>query len=217
MERRYIAIAKGDIKIEQRADGSAGRISGYGAVYYDGNPGTEYEVIPGLLKERIMPGAFDRAIREDDVRSLFNHDPSLILGRSISGTLTLSVDKRGLIYSVDLGDTSIGKDVMEHIRRGDISGASFGFIASPEDQEWFTEEGIDIRVIRSLKLLDVGPVTYPAYADTTANARDNEMFAEVRDAHNSYKEKVKKIAREAFGQAAAARARAIEVEILSRQ
>ena len=66
------------------------------------------------------PNAFDRALAEsDDVRGLFNHDPDNLLGRTSSGTMRLSVDKKGLLYETDPGDTNVGRDVVQHIKRGD--------------------------------------------------------------------------------------------------
>src|SRR5690606_6184684 len=58
-----------EVKLERREDGGA-VIRGRGAVYYrKDDPGTEYELWPGVV-ERIMPGAFDDVIG-GDVRSFF--------------------------------------------------------------------------------------------------------------------------------------------------
>lgn len=160
------------IKTEVRVvfEGNASKIVGYASVFYDKNDeGTEFEIFDGFV-ERIMPGAFDRAIRErDDVRALFNHAPDNMLGRTEPGTLRLSVDRRGLRYEIDLGNTIIAKDVAEHIKRGDVTGSSFSFTVT--DQETRTEDEIDIREITGVKLFDVGPVTYPAYEATTTDTR----------------------------------------------
>ena len=98
-------------------------IVGYGAVFFrEGDPGTEYQLWSDTY-ERIMPGAFDRAIREDDCRSFFNHDPNLILGRSTAGTLLLSIDNVGLKYEVEPPDSEPARHVLESVRRGDVSGS----------------------------------------------------------------------------------------------
>ena len=101
MEKRQLGLAE---KVELREDENkkpAG-ITGYAAVFYDGTPNTEYELCDGL-RERIMPGAFDRAMSEGhDVRGLFNHDANMLLGRTTSGTCRLSVDSRGLKYDIPL-------------------------------------------------------------------------------------------------------------------
>ncbi|GAF69242.1 unnamed protein product, partial [marine sediment metagenome] len=146
---------------------------GYAAVFYrKGDPATEYELWDGVV-ERVMPGAFDRALREkDDVRGLFNHDRTLLLGRTSSGTMRLSVDQVGLKYAIDVPDTQAGRDVIIVAERGDLSGSSFSFL--PDDSGgvlWREEEDGDIRELHSVKLYDVGPVTFPAYEGTTAGVR----------------------------------------------
>ena len=77
--------------------------------------------------EQIAAGAFDEALgRGDDVVALRDHDPSLLLGRTSSGTLRLAVDDDGLAFEVDLPDTVNGRDVRELVGRGDLAGASSG-------------------------------------------------------------------------------------------
>lgn len=147
-------------------DGDKPIITGYGAVFYDGSEGTQYRFF-GFL-ERIMPGAFDRAVKDDDVRGLFNHDPNEVLGRTKAGTMRLSVDSHGLRYEID-PPASAGK-VIEAIRRRDVTGSSFGFEVLGE--EFRKEDGETIREITEVRLFDTGPVTYPAYTGTEAEARD---------------------------------------------
>jgi uncharacterized protein len=150
-----------------REDGEA-TVSGYAALY-----NTE-TVIFGLWRERIAPGAFESALDgTDDVRALFNHDPSILLGRTRSKTLTLSEDAKGLKYHIQLPDTQHARDVRELIRRGDVSGSSFGFRI--EDDEWDdtpTKKGkLPLVTIRKVELFDVSPVTFPAYPQTSVSAR----------------------------------------------
>jgi len=143
---------------------------GYGAVFHrDDDPGTEYELWDGAV-ERIAPDAFSEALsRPDDVRGLFNHDSDHLLGRLSANTLRLSADNKGLRYEIDLPDTQAGRDVATSIERGDLTGSSFAFV--PEVVEWATEESRDVRTIRSVKLYDIGPVTFPAYGSSSAALR----------------------------------------------
>jgi len=123
--RRYTP-ARG-AKVETRADGNK-VICGYAAVFYNSaDPGTQYELWPGNV-ERIMPTAFDRAIREkDDCRALVNHNPDLLLGRTSAGTLKLFADTVGLGYEIIPPNTQAAKDCIASIERGDMTGSSFGF------------------------------------------------------------------------------------------
>lgn len=159
--------------LELRAKGETGgrTLVGYAAVF-----DSKSEVIRerGItFREVIRPGAFDRALKEDhDVRALVNHESGQILGRTKSGTLRLSVDEKGLRYEVDLPDTTVGRDLSESIKRGDITGSSFGFRTIAD--EWPKESRVDgmaTREILDLELLDVSPVTYPAYQATQVSLR----------------------------------------------
>ena len=174
MERRF-TNHNADIKIETRDDGTA-IISGYSAVFYrEGDAGTEYEIWEGM-KERVMHGAFDQALAErQDVMGLFNHDMSLILGRTSSGTMKLSVDNIGLRYEIEADDTNIANDVRKHIKRGDINGSSFAFL--PTDERWVTTDTAEIRELHSVRLFDSGPVSLPAYKGTTTSVRSVEEDA----------------------------------------
>lgn len=168
METRTLYIPATRARIEKRAEGKRVLV-GYGAVFYrESDPGTEYELWPGYV-ERILPGAFDRALREDDVRGAFNHDPSRLLGRTSAGTMRLSVDEIGLKYEIDLGNTTVAKDVEEMVDRGDVTGSSFMFNVTDygdrkENDVWISE-------IKGVRLYETGPVTFPAYEATSADLR----------------------------------------------
>jgi uncharacterized protein len=161
----------GTIEVRE-AEGDDMILEGYAAVY---NSETDL----GHFREVIQPGAFDDVL-DNDVRALINHDPNLILGRTTNGTLELSVDERGLKYRVKLGGQQYAKDFYESVKRGDISQSSFAFTI--DKQSWNEE-----RTVRSVdkvrQLLDVSPVTYPAYAAATVQARDQQP--EINDATNT--------------------------------
>lgn len=173
-ERRFTG-AESDIRHEQRndKDGNATRtIYGYAAVFYNpAKPGTQYRLF-GNMVERIMPGAFARAIREkQDVRGLINHDSSLVLGRTTSQTLRLSEDAIGLRYEIDLPETSYANDLWIVMQRQDVSGSSFQFRPVEGSTRWEKDNDKEVRNLTDLDLFDVGPVTFPAYTDATSGVR----------------------------------------------
>ena len=174
LERRYTSANR--VGIQARADGKP-MIVGYASVFYrESDPGTEYALWPGVV-ERIKPTAFDQAIRRDDVRGLFNHDPSHILGRNTAGTLRLSVDSVGLRYEIDPPDTAQANAVVEAIRRGDITGSSFGFLPDTTVYRDETRDGKPFTIVEreSVRLFDVSPVTYPAYEAATTGLRAADL------------------------------------------
>ena len=160
-------------------DDKLGELWGYAAVFYNRNiPGTEYDLTgDGSAIERIDPHAFDRALREGhDVRGLFNHQSENLLARVSSGTLSLSTDSVGLLYRMQLPNTQMGRDVRELVRRGDLSGSSFAFI--PTGARWeILDDGTEVRWIEDVNLIDVGPVTFPAYEGTTAGLRFDQRLS----------------------------------------
>lgn len=173
--------------IEEREDGTK-RIVGYAAVFHrSGDQGTEYQLWRDAV-ERIAPGAFRSALqRRDDVRALFNHDPNQVLGRAQAGTLSLSEDGTGLKYEITPPDTQQARDVMELIRRGDVSGSSFSFRIIKE--QWTDEGTREIRTIQDVELFDVGPVTFPAYEGTTAGARAEGDLSEAKESLRRHHER----------------------------
>ena len=148
-----------------------GKLAGYSAVF------NEETDIGGMFREVILPGAFERAIKEqDDVRLLVNHDPNLILGRTKSGTLTLTEDKRGLWMEGDPPNTQLAHDTMELVKRGDLDSMSFAFVVDKEGDNWpKREEGkLPLRELTSVRLFDASIVTYPAYPNTSVGLRSAE-------------------------------------------
>lgn len=128
----------------------------------------------GGFTEVIQRGAFRKVLKQDglDVRALFNHDANLVLGRTVNGTLKLTEDPTGLRYEVDVADTSYGRDLRVLLERGDVTQSSFAFRVAKDGQVWDDQEdGTLLRTITNFSsLVDVSPVTTPAYQSTSAVA-----------------------------------------------
>ena len=166
LERRFAEAPT----IEDRGDGKA-VLTGYAAVFYDGTPGTEYDMRgDGSVMERIKPGATFTAMESRGVVALFNHEPSMVLGSESGGTLRLSMDSRGWRYEIDAPATQLGRDTQELVRRGDIPGSSFTFRVKDGGQAFTREarsgKSVTVRELTAMEVLDVGPVTFPAYKAT---------------------------------------------------
>lgn len=125
----------------------------------------------GGFYEEIAAGAFQRALRErDDVRLLVDHNESLLLARTWSGTLTLTADHEGLHARADLPATQLGRDTALMIARKDLSGMSFAWTPRGTIDEWrMQHDGTELRIVRQVGTLwDTSIVTYPAYPGTRA-------------------------------------------------
>lgn len=170
-ERRFFAAP---VTIEKRADGDEEQniIEGYAFKF------NKITTIGGWFREEILPGSADD-ILNDDIRCLFNHNPNLILARSVKGkgTLTLSVDAVGLKYSYATPDRTYARDLEDAIESGDVDQSSFAFQA--EEVIWVDggDSEPDLRQIKKFKIIyDVSPVTYPAYQDTSVAKRSHDAF-----------------------------------------
>jgi len=165
---------------EIRAEGdSKPKIVGYAAMFNKRSQNfgdDDYQ-----MYEIIEPGAFSNVLN-DDVRALVNHEGGLqTLARTKSGTLKLTEDEIGLRFEFEAPDTQAGRDLVEILKRGDIDQASFAFQVNHDGQTWDeTEENGKPVVLRKItkvsRLLDVSPVTYPAYPDTLVQARSFDEF-----------------------------------------
>lgn len=153
---------KGDVELRASADGNP-VITGYAAVF------NRDSADMGFI-EQVDPAAFNRTLTQADVRGLGNHEPDWLLGRSKSGTLRLSTDSTGLRYEIDVNVADPdGQRAVEKIRRRDMDGSSFSFQTIRDEWNWETVP--PQRRLLEVALVDVGPVTFPAYPDATASAR----------------------------------------------
>lgn len=160
MQRRYMQAS--ELRINDREDGPT-QIMGY-AVRFN----TLSDMLWGF-REEIAPNAFD--VDGADIRALWQHDSSLVLGRTTAGTLRLAPDDIGLAFTVDVPDTQIGHDALVSIARGDVDGMSFAFTLLPDGERWVEREGVAIRIVTDATLHEISPVTFPAYPSTSVEAR----------------------------------------------
>lgn len=169
-ERRYLPAC--ELRVSTGDDGVR-RLTGYAAVF-----DSLSEKLRGFFgdefRERITPGAFKKSLeRGDDVHAKIEHQGGVMtLGRRKAGTLSLKEDDRGLLASITPPDTSAGRDVVELVRRGDLSNMSFAFDVKGE--AWEKVDGEEIRVLSEVDLFDVSIVAQPAYPDTTVALRSRD-------------------------------------------
>lgn len=159
-------IAADSLEWRAAGDGEDGpTISGYGAVF--NSPSLDL----GGVREIVAPGAFSRSLKSrEDIRSFFNHNPSMPLGSRKAGNLTVEEDEHGLRYVISpLPATSYANDVAEAIRAGLVRGSSFTFMIRKD--EWHEENGVQIRTLLDVDVPELGPVTMPAYVKATTQVR----------------------------------------------
>jgi uncharacterized protein len=150
-------------------------IFGIGSPFYDGTSRTEFRIFKDLV-ERVDPGAFDKVIADTtvDVLSSLNHDiERQLLGRRSAGSLKLSKNSAGLVFEVTPGETSQARDTIELIQRREVKGASIWF--GRADELWTEEDDQTVVTLMSIPLIEVGPVSRPAFDATTAEVRKRDL------------------------------------------
>jgi hypothetical protein len=112
----------------------------------------------------------------------------MILARSKNGegSLRIGVDKVGLFYEFEMPDTQVGRDLAISIERGDVDQSSFGFQIAPDGDTWEETRVGDKSIIKRTitkvgRLLDVSPVTFPAYPDASVAIRSLTEFQKAQE------------------------------------
>ena len=167
---RELEIRTAAQTFELRATGKGlGTLVGYAAVF------NRHSQNLGGFVEQVDPAAFNKSLADKvPVMCRGNHEDEMLLGTTWAETLRLSVDGTGLLYEVDLPDTSAGRDFAVLVGRGDVKWSSFAFRTIDEDWS-MTEQGFPLRTLLGVQLVDVAPVNSPAYLDTTVAARSLEQ------------------------------------------
>ena len=185
-EKRY---SIGSISIEKRDGETESRtISGYAVVFdkWSADLGGKH----WGFREKISRDAFSTTDMSA-VIATFNHNFDNVLARVDSNTLSLSVDDIGVKYTFQSPNTTAGNDLLENIRNGNVKGSSFMFTV--DEQKWTykeEEDTIDEREITRVgELIELGPVTVPAYPDTTAAERSYKESKPAKST-NWYKRKL---------------------------
>jgi HK97 family phage prohead protease len=158
---------------EVREDAEGMTFEGYAAIF-----DSPSEPLPFI--ERIKRGAFNRSLTKarNDIKLLWNHDTSAVLGSTRAGTLKLVEDNRGLKVTATLPNTTLGRDASVLLKRGDVDSMSFGFSVPAGGDDW-NEDGSE-RVLKSVRLHEVSIVAFPAYTSTagTTSVRGLDKIAE---------------------------------------
>lgn len=156
------ACEVGDLRVEAR--GRAPVLRGYAIVF------NRLSENLGFFRELIDPAAIDRTLTERvDLRALVDHDSSRILGRVTAGTLRVEKDANGLAVEIDPPLTTAGADIVESVRRRDVTGMSFAF-RTLRDQ-WDETTTPPTRTVLDMLVREVSIVTFPAYSQTEAALR----------------------------------------------
>lgn len=131
--------------------------------------------------EVIKRGALDGVLEKSDVFALLNHDQRRgVLARSKygKGSLSLSVDDKGLKYRFDAPKTALGCELLENIRRGEIGESSFCFDVEKDTWEKRSDGSWKRTIEKFGNIYDTSPVYNGAYSKTSVYMRGKEAAEE---------------------------------------
>lgn len=183
-----IRVSNNDVTVEENRN-----VEGYAILFNTPSDGLDWVEI-------IHDGAVtNETIANSDVFAKLNHDDGKVLARSKfgKGSLVLGVDEKGLKYLFEAPNTETGNELLEYLKRGDITASSFAFTidhTDPNAERWHKENGVLYRDIYKInRLYDVSPVFQPAYSLTTVSARGQEMKKTADELQNLYDNLIKQI------------------------
>jgi hypothetical protein len=162
-KRETRSLQARELRVAKNADGSRTLT---GAIVYN-----SLSCDLGGWKEIIAPGAF--AASMDDVLCLRDHKPTLLMGRTKSGTLALKDTSEELQFSCKLPDTEPARSLAEAVDRGDLDGVSFGFsvVNYETDVEWKVVGDLVVRTVLRAILWEISPCSWAAYPENSVSVR----------------------------------------------
>lgn len=164
-------------------DAGEGRLLvGHAAVF---NEWTEINSLAeGHFRERLAPGAFRKTLKETRPHVQFNHGLDPYIGdKDIAMPRTVIEDERGLWTESEWINREYAQDIKELVRVGAVDGMSFRFQVVKDTwkeggkREDPDRDNLKERIIREVRLIEYGPVTWPAYAATSAGVRSGADYA----------------------------------------
>ena len=169
-ERRYLPFAQ-EMRALEEEDGKM-IIEGYPIVY------NVYADIWGF-REIIRKGAATKVLETADEIVLWDHESSKPMARRSNKTLEVKEDDHGVHIRADVSKTVWGRNGYESVKNKVTDKMSFAFTVGDGDK-WHTDKVGDKKVltreiIEFAHLYDYSPVSYPAYKQTSVNARSKKL------------------------------------------
>ena len=142
------------------------KLQGYAAIFNS-------EADLSGFSEVIRNGAFRKTLESgSNVRALYDHQGSALLGTTRGGTLQLRETPQGLAFELALPDTTHGRDLAILVDRGDVAGCSFGFRVPDGGDRWEERGSTLVRELLNVDLVEITLTSDPAYQDTTVALRN---------------------------------------------
>lgn len=157
---------------KNKEDGTLPKLSGYAVKF------NTYSELWYGIKVIVDPNFFDGVLEDPEICTLasYTHDTDglnvvarLEPKRGIN-KIQFSVDKVGLKYECEVVNTSLGRDLIEQVRFGNVQGVSMG-VEIAEDDWTGLKDGYQVRrLVKCAKLDHIAFTSIPAFPDSTAGS-----------------------------------------------
>ena len=194
-----------ELHVREAGEGEAQSriITGY-AILFNTPSEPLYEDEDEEAREVIAPGAITKEFLDgSDIKMTMFHDRQLILARSKNGkgTLSYSVDDKGVAFEFEAPNTTDGDKALELVRRGDIAGCSFMFSTHYYDRAYVARsvERVDGKTVITYTsnsitgIYDFTLAADPAYPDTSVETKERELVSELKELESEDNNKIEKM------------------------
>lgn len=189
-EKRFLKVEKLEVRTQGEGDNPSMTVFGYAVMWNQRS-----QLIWDTFYEVVAKGAFTKALEQNTIKALWNHNTDYVLGSTKPATLRLKEDDKGLYFEIDLPNNDWGRNAFESIRRGDVDGVSFGFYVNDCDWLYMQDEEAYLRTLLEIDLFEISPTPFPAYLTSEVDTRSMELRGiksrEQRRAENAEIEKLK--------------------------
>jgi len=159
LERRHFEVES----LEIRGDGDSRTVRGLGVPY-----GRKSEDMGGW-REVIAKGAATNSVANNDIALLWQHDQTQPISRVSANRAALVLEERSTGVWFEQDASAFTEYQLDKMADGVVHQMSFGFYA--EEQTWDEEAKPVMRTISQMNLLELSPVTFPAYPSTKVALR----------------------------------------------
>lgn len=165
------------VQRDGEADDGKMIVEGYAAVFSSPTVLWKSDWSGTTYMEQIEPKAFASTNMDTTIFNYNHGDGAMVLASAKNGTLSMTTDEKGLKITAEIADTTAGRDIYTLIKRGDLDKMSFAFDITSQTYEENTEDKTCLRKITGIgNLYDVSVVNFPAYDDTSIEARAAKYF-----------------------------------------
>ncbi len=167
------------VEFEQIPAADGLTLEGYAAVF--DSPARISNLREGDFTETIKPGAFARAVRANPKPVMqFDHGTHPMLGSIPVGVIkSMREDPKGLFISSRVHNNWLTEPLRDAIKEGSITGMSWRFTVPAGGDEWSIDR--DSRTVTDIDILELGPVVFPAYTETSVSIRSQQFAEAVTD------------------------------------